>query len=65
MELFVPILKPIILREALANLYLCSQANQPNKQTIKKKKNQRRMAGGKENHPEGGPNDVMEGGCCL
>lgn len=34
----MPILKPIILREALANLYLCSQANQPNKQTIKKKK---------------------------
>lgn len=34
------------------DLCLCSQAKQTNSQ-----KNQRRIAGGKENHPEGGPID--------
>lgn len=44
-------------------MWICISVARQTKQTIKK--NQRGMAQGKENHPEGGPIDVMEGGCCL
>lgn len=44
-------------------MWICISVARQTKQTIKK--NQRGMAQGKENHPEGEPIDVMEGGCCL
>lgn len=47
-------------------MWICIFVARQTKQTIKKKiwKNGGRERG-KENHLEGGPFDVMEGGCCL